>query len=236
MADLPDIEAETRDFVRRLLGSPEELRRAARTEAGALEAFVAARWPSGARRCPSCRSGDSYTLSKGRAVGKAQAQCKSCRRTFSPLTGTLLGGEKAPIQAIVWAFGLAGKYAGRELGRQIAKRAEVSASSGSHLALLVHECEEALGIERPKRDLGWSRWIVTGGVFVLMVVALWGVLSLAAAANGPLHEEWIHAGEKRMLTTTRRPSESPAQWHARHCESLSAVKAVFPPDARDGKP
>lgn len=72
----------------------------------------------GARICPRC--GSSCTVRWGRFSGRQRHRCRSCRRTFSDLTGTPLAYSKRlhlwPAFGACMAAGLSVRRTGRRLG------------------------------------------------------------------------------------------------------------------------
>jgi len=62
--------------------------------------FIEQRWPSGPR-CPFCASERIYQPPNRKPQ---PYQCKACRKSFSPKTGTVMHGSKLPLSK--WAIGI----------------------------------------------------------------------------------------------------------------------------------
>lgn len=66
----------------------------------AFDELCALRWPDGVR-CPSCGAGSPYRLDRR---GCFNCSSPSCRKQFSPVTGTLFAYRKMPAAKYVQAI------------------------------------------------------------------------------------------------------------------------------------
>jgi len=126
----------------------------AEDDAAAYELLERIRWVGAAPPCPHCGAGDCYLLrprdglTRPTRTGARSARrvwrCRSCRRQFSVLTGTVLAGSRVPARVLVavltgWAAG------GRSRARDVAAGHGLTAEAARHLLRRVDAALAATG-------------------------------------------------------------------------------------------
>jgi len=102
--------------------------------------FVAQRWPNGAA-CPHCQSADIQE----RASRKPQPyHCRSCRKTFSVKTGTLLQNSKLPLSKWAIAFYLYSTNLKGVSSMKLHRDLGITQKSAWYMAHRIRECWNAV--------------------------------------------------------------------------------------------
>ena len=102
--------------------------------------FVAQRWPNGAT-CPHCQSADIQE----RASRKPQPyHCRSCRKTFSVKTGTLLQNSKLPLSKWAIAFYLYSTNLKGVSSMKLHRDLGITQKSAWYMAHRIRECWNAV--------------------------------------------------------------------------------------------
>ena len=110
------------------------------TEEQAEAWFVAQRWPAGAI-CPHCHSADIQE----RASRKPQPyHCRSCRKTFSVKTGTLLQNSKLPLSKWAIAFYLYSTSLKGVSSMKLHRDLGITQKSAWYMAHRIRECWSAV--------------------------------------------------------------------------------------------
>lgn len=73
------------------------------TEEQALALFEGLRWPDGVVCCSHCKSEDVYSLT-GKQYRPGLRHCRTCRKQFSPTTGTVLESSRVKMWQWVYVF------------------------------------------------------------------------------------------------------------------------------------
>jgi len=130
----------------------------AEDDAAAYELLERIRWGGASPPCPHCGVGDCYFLrprdglTRPTRTGAPSARrvwrCRSCRRQFSVLTGTVLAGSRVPAPVLVavltgWAAG------GRSHARDLAADRGLTAEAVRHLLRRVDAALAAAGSADP---------------------------------------------------------------------------------------
>ena len=102
--------------------------------------FIAQRWPNGAA-CPHCQSADIQE----RASRKPQPyHCRSCRKTFSVKTGTLLQNSKLPLSKWAIAFYLYSTNLKGVSSMKLHRDLGITQKSAWYMARRIRECWNAV--------------------------------------------------------------------------------------------
>jgi transposase-like protein len=136
------------------------------TEASAYELLEHLRW-RGSPMCPHCgvvgahaylrpANGHSRTTNRGRQSERRVWKCRSCKRQFSVITGTVMHGTHVPIRTwILVAFEIASTN--RELSdREVERRYGLSSKSAHFLLQRIRD-----DLSRPSEDSLFAR-VVAG--------------------------------------------------------------------------
>jgi transposase-like protein len=131
---------------------------AAEDDAAAYELLERVRWGGVPPACPHCSAGDCYflrpqdgltrTTRTGARTARRIWKCRSCRRQFSALTGTVLAGSRVPARTLV-AVLLAWAGGGRPAARDAAVGHGLTAEAVQHLLRRIDAAIDAAGRADP---------------------------------------------------------------------------------------